>query len=87
MLLSVLPSLVKEAVGETRRDRLTVKEHWRGVPLALPSGHAMHMGALARRPASFRSRSGWAWPRDRALSARRVFLPWAGGRPVEQTIL
>jgi len=53
LLSSVLPHLLKRAVNQTRPDRLTVEGHWRGVPLsgrsrdAFPSGHAMHMGALA----------------------------------------
>jgi undecaprenyl-diphosphatase len=53
LLSAVLPHLLKRAVDQTRPDRLTVKGHWRGVPLsgrprdAFPSGHALHMGALA----------------------------------------
>jgi membrane-associated phospholipid phosphatase len=54
LALSVgVPHLLKRAVDQTRPDRLTVKGHWRGVPWsgrardAFPSGHALHMGALA----------------------------------------
>ncbi|MCP3459612.1 phosphatase PAP2 family protein [Bradyrhizobium sp. CCGUVB23] len=53
VLSSILPHLLKIAVDQTRPDRLTVRGHWRGVPLsgrprdAFPSGHALHMGALA----------------------------------------
>ena len=53
LLSSILPHLLKSAVDQTRPDRLTVKGHWRGVPIsgrprdAFPSGHALHMGALA----------------------------------------
>jgi len=44
---------MKDAVNQTRPDRLSVRGHWRGIPLsgrardAFPSGHAVHMGALA----------------------------------------
>jgi len=50
---SVLPHLMKLAFTQTRPDRLTLRGHWRGVPLsgkgdhAFPSGHAIHVGALA----------------------------------------
>jgi membrane-associated phospholipid phosphatase len=53
LLSAVLPHLVKRAVDQTRPDRLTVEGHRRGVPWsgrardAFPSGHALHMGALA----------------------------------------
>ncbi len=53
LLTAILPHLVKTAVDQTRPDRLTVGGHARGVPFsgsardAFPSGHAMHMGALA----------------------------------------
>lgn len=53
LLSAILPHLVKNAVDQTRPDRLTVRGHWRGVPIsgrprdAFPSGHALHMGAIA----------------------------------------
>lgn len=53
LLTAILPHLFKRAVDQTRPDRLTVRGHWRGVPLsgrardAFPSGHALHMGTLA----------------------------------------
>ncbi len=53
LVSAVLPHLLKRAIDQTRPDRLTVKGHWRGVPWsgrsqdAFPSGHALHMGALA----------------------------------------
>jgi membrane-associated phospholipid phosphatase len=81
LLSAVLPHLLKRAVDQTRPDRLTVKGHWRGVPWsgrahdAFPSGHALHMGALA-------SAAGLFPPQQRriarglavALSATRVLL-------------
>jgi len=78
---AVLPHLLKIFVDQMRPDRLTVRGHWRGVPLsgrardAFPSGHALHMGALA-------SAAGILPRRDRtpvrclslAMSATRVIL-------------
>jgi membrane-associated phospholipid phosphatase len=53
LLSAILPHIMKDAVNQTRPDRLSVRGHWRGIPLsgrardAFPSGHAVHMGALA----------------------------------------
>ncbi|MBR0838634.1 phosphatase PAP2 family protein [Bradyrhizobium liaoningense] len=50
---AVLPHVLKSVFDQTRPDRLTVRGHQRGVPFsgrshdAFPSGHAVHMGALA----------------------------------------
>ncbi|MGL3111709.1 phosphatase PAP2 family protein [Bradyrhizobium sp. BR 1432] len=49
----VLPHALKSLFDQTRPDRLTVSGHRRGIPYsgrprdAFPSGHAVHMGALA----------------------------------------
>jgi membrane-associated phospholipid phosphatase len=81
MLTAVLPHLLKSGIDQTRPDRLTVQGHRRGVPYsgrardAFPSGHAIHMGALA-------SAAGLLPPRSRralrtlavALSTTRVVL-------------
>ncbi|HZR76113.1 phosphatase PAP2 family protein [Bradyrhizobium sp.] len=59
--VSFLPHLFKRCFNQVRPDRLTVKGHLRGIPLsghaddAFPSGHALHMGALAAAAQS--------WPR------------------------
>ncbi|MBH5397615.1 phosphatase PAP2 family protein [Bradyrhizobium sp. CNPSo 4010] len=53
LVTAVLPHVLKSVFDQTRPDRLTVSGHWRGVPVsgrardAFPSGHAVHMGALA----------------------------------------
>ena len=50
---SLLPHMMKSLVDQTRPDRITVLGHLHGVPFsgkredAFPSGHALHMGALA----------------------------------------
>jgi undecaprenyl-diphosphatase len=50
---AVLPHILKVFIDQERPDRRTVSGHWRGVPFsgksedAFPSGHALHVGALA----------------------------------------
>jgi PAP2 superfamily len=50
---TVLPHLLKSVFDQERPDRLTIRGHLHGVPLsgkpydAFPSGHAIHVGALA----------------------------------------
>ncbi|RXT41132.1 phosphatase PAP2 family protein [Bradyrhizobium betae] len=50
---AVLPHILKSAINQIRPDRLTVRGHRHGIPFsgrprdAFPSGHAVHMGALA----------------------------------------
>jgi undecaprenyl-diphosphatase len=81
MLGAILPHLLKAEVDQVRPDRLTVKGHWRGVPFsgrsrdAFPSGHALHMGALASAaslfpPSQRRIARGFAI----TLSATRILL-------------
>jgi hypothetical protein len=53
LVASALPHALKMVFDQQRPDRLTVRGHWRGVPLSgrqfdvFPSGHAVHIGALA----------------------------------------
>lgn len=53
LVASAMPHLFKAVVDQQRPDRCTVRGHWRGVPFsgrrldAFPSGHAVHVGALA----------------------------------------
>jgi hypothetical protein len=53
VVVSVFPHLLKTMFDQERPDRTTVRGHWRGVPFsgkrldAFPSGHAVHVGALA----------------------------------------
>jgi membrane-associated phospholipid phosphatase len=74
---AVLPHILKALIDQERPDRLTVSGHWRGVPFsgksedAFPSGHALHVGALASAatllPPKIRN---LFWPLARCLSAR-----------------
>ena len=81
LLTAMLPHLFKRAVDQTRPDRLTVKGHWRGVPWsgrprdAFPSGHALHMGALASAAGLFPpAQRRFARTVAIALSATRILL-------------
>jgi membrane-associated phospholipid phosphatase len=53
LVTAMLPHILKSTFDQVRPDRLTVRGHRRGVPFsgqardAFPSGHAVHMGALA----------------------------------------
>ena len=53
LVTAILPHILKSAFDQIRPDRLTVRGHRRGIPFsgrardAFPSGHAVHMGALA----------------------------------------
>jgi hypothetical protein len=53
LVSSGLPHILKVVFDQERPDRRTVQGHWRGVPFsgkrldAFPSGHAVHIGALA----------------------------------------
>jgi undecaprenyl-diphosphatase len=53
LVTTILPHMLKSAFDQVRPDRLTVRGHRRGIPFsgrarnAFPSGHAVHMGALA----------------------------------------
>jgi hypothetical protein len=53
LIASALPPLLKKVFDQERPDRRTVSGHWRDIPFsgkrldAFPSGHALHIGALA----------------------------------------
>ncbi|SFJ72544.1 phosphatase PAP2 family protein [Bradyrhizobium sp. Gha] len=71
---AVLPHLMKSVFDQTRPDRKTVLGHLNGVSFsgkrkdAFPSGHALHMGALASAAGPLP-----VWPR-RAIRALAVGL-------------
>jgi membrane-associated phospholipid phosphatase len=76
---SVLPHLLKTAFDQQRPDRLTVR--WRGVPIsgrqfdAFPSGHAVHVGALASAASRLpRRQRNLVWLVGAGLVATRVLL-------------
>lgn len=78
---AALPHALKRIFNQRRPDRLTVLGHLRGVPLsgrrldAFPSGHAIHVGALAsaatRLPPVARNA---VWAAGAALVTTRIVL-------------
>lgn len=92
---SVLPHLLKSVFDQTRPDRKTVLGHVHGISFsgkredAFPSGHALHMGALASAagplPAGPRAGGGPLSDAHRRAGAlgerrRRRLRPWCGAR-------
>jgi|SRR5579871_893688 len=81
LVASILPHVLKKVFNQRRPDRLTVRGHWRGVPLsgksrdAFPSGHALHMGALASAASRLpRTSRNLVWLVSAGLVATRVIL-------------
>lgn len=81
LVTAILPHVLKKAVDQKRPDRLTAQGHWRGVPTsgkpddAFPSGHAVHMGALASAAALLSRKPRQALRTVAlALSATRIVL-------------
>jgi undecaprenyl-diphosphatase len=82
VIASALPHLLKLIVRRRRPDRTVVRRHRHGLPLSgnpwdsFPSGHALHLGALARdlhalSPPGLRP---LLWPALAGLAASRVLL-------------
>jgi membrane-associated phospholipid phosphatase len=81
LVASALPHLFKTIFDQQRPDRLTVRGHWRGVPLsgkqydAFPSGHAVHVGALASAASRLpRQQRDAVWLVGTGLVATRILL-------------
>jgi undecaprenyl-diphosphatase len=81
LIASVLPHLLKIVIDQERPDRLTFFGHWRGIPRsgrkydAFPSGHAVHIGALAGAATLLPRRQRAAvWSLSGILAATRVAL-------------
>jgi membrane-associated phospholipid phosphatase len=81
MAAAALPHLLKLEFNQRRPDRVTVRGHLHGVPFsgkprdAFPSGHAMHIGALASAATQLRpAQRNMVWLTGAALVATRVVL-------------
>jgi membrane-associated phospholipid phosphatase len=81
LVASALPHILKKMFDQERPDRLTVRGHWRGVPLsgkrldAFPSGHAVHVGALASAASVLPSRQrNTLWAIGAGLVLTRIVL-------------
>ena len=78
---SVLPHLLKSVFTQIRPDRRTIRGHLYGIPLsgnafdAFPSGHAIHIGALASAASELPPRRrNAAWLAGGLLVTTRVVL-------------
>jgi membrane-associated phospholipid phosphatase len=72
---------LKAVFNQQRPDRLTVRGHLHGVPIsgkrldAFPSGHAMHVGALASAATALPpTRRNLVWSMGAALVLTRIVL-------------
>jgi undecaprenyl-diphosphatase len=81
LVAAALPHLFKTVFDQERPDRLTVRGHRRGVPIsgnardAFPSGHAVHVGALASAASCLPKRQRNAvWLAGAGLVATRIVL-------------
>jgi hypothetical protein len=81
LVASVLPHLLKTMFDQERPDRTTVRGHWRGIPFsgkrldAFPSGHAVHVGALASAASVLpKQQRNMVWSIGAALVLTRIVL-------------
>jgi PAP2 superfamily len=81
IVASALPHLLKTVFDQERPDRTTVRGHWRGVPLSgkrldsFPSGHAVHVGALASAATVLpKQQRNMVWSVGAALVLTRIVL-------------
>jgi PAP2 superfamily protein len=79
--VTLLPHLLKRLFDQQRPDRLTIRGHLRGVPFsgkredAFPSGHAMHVGALASAAMVLpRGKRNLVWSVGAGLVLTRIVL-------------
>jgi hypothetical protein len=84
--VSVLPHLLKSIFDQQRPDRLTIRGHLHGAPIsgkandAFPSGHAMHVGALASAASVLppaKRNVVWAFGAGLALTRIVLLAHWA----------
>lgn len=81
LVAAVLPHLFKAVFDQERPDRLTVQGRRHGVPIsgnardAFPSGHAVHVGALASAASCLLNRQrNLVWLAGAGLVATRIVL-------------
>jgi undecaprenyl-diphosphatase len=81
LVASALPHVLKRVFDQERPDRRTIRGHWRGVPFsgkkwdAFPSGHAVHIGALASAASRLpQSQRNLVWTLGAGLVLTRVVM-------------
>jgi len=79
--VTIIPKVLKTIFDQQRPDRLTVRGHLHGAPIsgkrldAFPSGHAMHVGALASAATVLpRGKRNLVWALGAGLVATRIVL-------------
>jgi undecaprenyl-diphosphatase len=79
--VTIIPHALKAVFDQQRPDRLTVRGHLRGVPFwgrrldAFPSGHAIHVGALASAASVLPpAKRNLVWCLGAGLVATRIVL-------------
>lgn len=79
--VTIIPHVLKALFDQRRPDRLTVRGHLHGVPVsgkgldAFPSGHAMHVGALASAATALpRGKRNLVWALGAGLVLTRIVL-------------
>jgi PAP2 superfamily len=79
--VTIIPHGLKAVFDQERPDRLTVRGHLHGVPLsgkrldAFPSGHAVHVGALASAATLLpRAKRNFVWSLGAGLVLTRIVL-------------
>jgi membrane-associated phospholipid phosphatase len=77
----LLPHLLKSRFDQVRPDRRTVRGHLHGIPLsgkaldAFPSGHAVHVGALASAATELpAAKRNFVWAIGAVLVSTRILL-------------
>jgi membrane-associated phospholipid phosphatase len=81
LVSTALPHILKKMFDQERPDRLTIRGHWHGVPFsgkrldAFPSGHAVHIGALASAASVLpRRQRNTLWAIGAGLVLTRILL-------------
>ena len=81
VVTAILPHILKRYINQTRPDRCTVSAHRRGIPIsgrandAFPSGHAVHMGAMASAATALRPRyRNMIWGATVGLAVSRIVI-------------
>ena len=86
LAVSLIPHLLKSVFDQRRPDRLTILGHLHGVPFsgkandAFPSGHAVHVGALASAATALSPAQRtivWAFAAGLALTRIVLLAHWA----------
>lgn len=81
VVTAILPHILKRYINQIRPDRCAVSAHRRGIPIsgrandAFPSGHAVHMGAMASAATALRPKyRNIVWGATAGLAISRIVI-------------